>query len=345
YIQENTVSDIHFENLGILYLLWLLPLFVGLAVYSNYKKDKALRQFAEVHLLKYINISISQSAGWWKLAIVLCSALFIIIGLTRPAWNPMPKEIEQRGRDIAFVLDVSKSMLAQDLKPNRLERAKLSIRDLVDQLKGDRVGLVAFAGAAVVKCPLTLDYGFFRLMLDDISVESISRGGTLIGDAIRKTMDELFKDSIKKYKDIILITDGEDHDSFPAEAAKEAGDRGVRLIAIGLGDETQGQRIPITNEQGEQTFIQYKGQEVWTKLDADTLRKMANVTPGGKYLNVATGTFDLGSIYQKLVASAEKRELESKTIKRYEEKFQIFFFIALVLLAAETLISEKRKKT
>ena len=337
------MSDIHFHNPGMLHLLWILLLLLGFALYKFDKKGRALKIFAQTPLLKHINLSASRTHQWWKTIAVLLATLFIVISLTRPAWNPSPKKIEQRGRDIAFVLDVSKSMLAEDLKPNRLERARLAIRDLVDQLEGDRVGLVVFAGIAAVKSPLTLDYGFFRLMLHDISVESIARGGTLIGDAIRKTLDDLFSDRLKRFKDIILITDGEDHDSFPVEAAREVGDRGVRLIAIGLGDEEQGRRIPVTNENGEMIFLCYQGKEVWTRLDANTLRKMVNASPGGKYLNVSTGTFDLGSIYRKLVASSEKKELESKTIKRYEEKFQIFLGIGFVLLTLEMLISERKQ--
>jgi Ca-activated chloride channel family protein len=205
------------------------------------------------------------------------------------------------------------------------------------------VALVAFAGASTVKCPLTQDYGFFRLMLDDTAPESVGRGGTLLGDALRKTVDEVYSDRLKRYKDIILITDGEDQDSFPVEAAKEVGERGIRLIAIGLGDESEGQRVPVVSEKGERTFLRHGGQEVWSRLDADTLRKMVDATPGGRYLNVATGTFDLGVIYRDLVADAEKRTLESLKINRYEEKFQIFLGAAIMLLLVELMISERKR--
>jgi len=336
------MNELHLGNPGMLQWLWLLPILVALTVYRFKKKDRALKKFAETPLLKHINASVSRPRQWWKAVFVLTGCFFIIVSLSRPAWNPKPEKIERRGRDIAFVLDVSRSMLAEDLKPNRLERAKLAIRDLVDQLDGDRVALLVFAGATVVKCPLTLDYGFFRVMLDDVSVDSISRGGTLIGDALRKTEDEVFSDRLKRFKDIILITDGEDHDSFPVEAAKEIGEKGVRLIAIGLGDENEGQRIPIANEKGEKTFLRYQDKEVWSRLDAETLRKMVDVTPDGRYLNVATGTFDLGSIYRNLVAGAEKKELEAQSVKRYEEKFQIFLGAGLLLLMAELLISERK---
>jgi Ca-activated chloride channel family protein len=325
-----------------LHLLWLLPVLAGLCLYSFHKKDQALARFAERHLLAHINSSVSRTRQWAKAFLVLMAALFIISALTRPAWNPSPEKIERKGRDIAILLDVSKSMLAADLKPNRLERAKLAIQDLLDQLEGDRVALVAFAGSAAVKCPLTLDYGFFRGMLDDIEVDSIARGGTLIGDALRKTLDEVFTDNLKRFKDVILITDGEDHESFPVEASKEAAERGVRLIVIGLGDEKEGMRIPAVNEKGGRTFLRYQEKEVWSRLDSDLLRKMVEANPGGRYLNVATGDFDLGNIYQNLLGSAEKRALEALSMRRYEEKYQLFLAVGLALLLVEMLISERR---
>lgn len=337
------MSSIQFQNPDMLQLLWLLPVLLGIAVYRFRRQEQALARFAETALIERINQSISRARQWWKVVLVLAASCLIVISLARPAWNPRPERVETRGRDIVFALDVSKSMTAEDLKPNRLERAKLAMRDLVEGLEGDRVALVAFAGIAVVKCPLTQDYGFFRLMLDDTGPESASRGGTLIGDALRKTLDEVYSDRLKRFKDIVLITDGEDQDSFPVEAAKEAGERGIRLIAVGLGDESEGQRIPVLNEKGERAFLRHGGQEVWTRLDADTLRKMAASTPGGKYLNVATGTFDLGAIYRDLMADEEKRSLESMKINRYEEKFQIFLGAAIFLLLAEMAASGRRK--
>lgn len=338
------MNPVKFQDIHMLFLLWSLPVFIAIYVYAGQKRRQALKRFIDAGIMDKIRISISPVKRRWKATTVITAMGFIIIAATRPAWNPKPETVERRGRDVVFVLDVSKSMLAEDLKPNRLERAKLAISDCIDVLSGDRVALVVFAGKAVVKCPLTLDYGFFRMMLDTISTDSVSRGGTMIGDAIRTTLNEVFDDQEKAYKDIVLITDGEDHDSFPVEAAKKAGERGIRIIAIGLGDENEGQRIPITNDKGEKTFLKYNGQEVWSKLDADTLRKMVNVTPGGKYLNVATGAIDLGNVYQQLIATAEKRELQSETIKRYEEKFQIFLSAALILLLIEMLINDRKRE-
>jgi Ca-activated chloride channel homolog len=337
------LSSFRFEGADMLQLLWLLPVLLGIAAYRFYKKDQALLKFAESELLGRINQSVSRARQWGKTLLAVSASLLIVISLARPAWNPRPEKVESKGRDIVFVLDVSRSMMAEDLKPNRLERAKLAIRDLLDKIEGDRVALVAFAGTALVKCPLTQDYGFFRLMLDDTGPDSVSRGGTLIGDALRKTVDEVYSDRLKRYKDIVLITDGEDQDSFPVEAAKEVGERGIRLIAVGLGDEKEGQRIPVVNDKGERSFLRHGNQEVWTRLDADTLRKMVDATPGGRYLNVATGTFDLGSIYRDLLTDAEKRHLESLKINRYEEKFQIFLGAAIFLLLAEMMLSERKK--
>ena len=326
-----------------LHFLWLIPLLASIYIYAWQKRKSALKLFIDAGLMDRIPVSISHIKRFWKSVSVLVALAFIVISMARPAWNPKPETIERSGRDVVFLLDVSKSMLAEDLVPNRLERAKLAIIDCIERLDGDRIGLVAFAGTAAVKCPLTLDYGFFTMMLKDISTDSIARGGTLIGDALRKVMTDVFDDQVKEFKDIILITDGEDHDSFPVDAAKDAGEKGVRIIAIGLGDENEGKRIPVTNEAGIKSFLKYNGQEIWSRLDADTLRKMVNATPGGKYLNVATGTIDLGSVYTRLIATADKKQLESDTIKRYEEKFQIFLAVAFIILCIELLVNERKK--
>jgi len=343
------MSGVHFSNLPALFFLWAIPLLVLVYMYASYKRKQALETFAHTSILSKINTSINNTKRLRKMIIIMAAFVFIIIGLARPGWNPKPRKISRMGRDVVFIIDVSKSMLAEDIAPNRLERAKLAIIDCVDRLKGDRVGLIAFAGTAAVKCPLTLDYGFFRSMVEDISIYSISRGGTKIGDAIRMAVNSIFDDKEKRYKDIILITDGEDDDSFPEKAAATAGERGIRLLAFGLGDENEGTRIPITDENGRRTYMTYNDadgntQIVISRLDADMLRKMVNATPGGRYLNVATGNFDLGKIYLDLVASAEKKELESSTVKLYEERFQVFLLLGFILLVGEMFISIRRKK-
>jgi Ca-activated chloride channel family protein len=266
----------------------------------------------------------------------------VVVALARPAWNRGAQEVTRRGRDVVFLIDVSRSMLADDLRPNRLERAKLAVQDAASRMEGDRVALVAFAGTASVKCPLTIDYGFFRMALDELTPDSVPRGGSLIGDAIRKALTEVFDENPSQYRDIILITDGEDQDSKPVEAAHQAGERGVRLIAIGLGDENTGRRIPILTGAGRETFLSYQGEEVWSKLDAKTLKEMAAATPGGRYLNVATGAIDLGDIYAKLIESADQRTIETEMVDSYEERFQIFLALAFAFLCFDAAMSRRR---
>lgn len=332
------MNGIHFLALPMLHFLWLLPLFAALILYGFTKRRQALARFIENPLFRSKALGNPVPNRSWKYFLLLSAVIFLVVGLARPAWNEKEIKVKRQGRDVVFLLDVSRSMLAEDLAPNRLARAKIAIADAVEVLQGDRVALVAFAGDAVIRCPLTLDYGFFRMMLDRIDTESVPRGGTLLGDAIRFVMKDVFDDQARQYKDIVLITDGGDHESFPIEAAKDAGEKGIRLIVVGLGDEKEGRRIPITGADGRKRFLTYKGEEVWSKLDGETLRRMALATAGGFYLPVATGAIDLGRVYRDLIASAAKKELEEQKIERYEEKFQIFIGLALLLLILDILL-------
>ena len=335
-------------NLGNDRALWLLftvpVLLIPAYVWCFWRKARTLKVLATTDMLKKINVSVSIKKQLFKAFLLILAFVMIVMALTQPRWNPQAQKIKRQGRDICILLDTSRSMLAEDIKPSRLERSKIAIQDLMETLQGDRIAIVTFAGNATVKCPLTQDYAFVRMVLADISTESTTRGGTMIGDAIRKATEDVFDRQNREYKDIILITDGEDHDSFPVQAAEKAGKEGIRIIAVGLGDENQGSRIPITGSNGEKTFLKYKGEEVWSKLDADTLRKVVYATNGGKYLSVEPGTtLDLGQIYEGLIASAQKRELESTTMMKYDEKFQIFLAFGLILIVWEYVASERKK--
>lgn len=328
-----------------MWLLFTVPvILVPAYLWCFWRKARTLRVLASNEMLKRINRSVSLKKQVFKAVVLILAFICIVVAATEPKWNPQPQQIKRAGRDIVILLDTSRSMLAEDIKPNRLERSKIAISDLLETLKGDRVAIVTFAGNATVKCPLTQDYAFVRMVLSDISTESTTRGGTKIGDAIRKATEDVFDRQSREYKDVILITDGEDHDSFPIHAAEKAAEQGVRIIAIGLGDEDQGSRIPVTGPNGEQTFLKYNGQEVWSKLDSDTLRKVVLATNGGRYQSVKPGTtLDLGLIYEGLIASAAKRQLESVTMTKYDEKFQIFLALGIVLIICEALLSERKK--
>jgi Ca-activated chloride channel family protein len=334
-----------FKQYDAFYYLFLLVFpVIPLHVWSFWRKRKMLNTLAQTDLLKSINPSVSPPRQAFKAVLLMIAFASIIFALTRPAWNPTPREVKRKGRDVVILLDTSRSMLAEDIKPNRLERAKIAIKDLMETIKGDRIGIITFAGDASVKCPLTQDYAFVRMALDQITTESAPRGGTNVGDAIRKAVNDVFDQQVKEFKDIILITDCDDQEeSFPVKAAESAGQQGIRIIAVGLGNPDEGARIPIVSADGTKTFLKYQGKEVWTKLDEKTLRQIAAATPAGAYIPVRTGTFDLGQIYKDLVASAKRRELESTTVLQYDEKFQIFLALALILIVTEECVSERKK--
>ena len=335
-------------NLGNEKALWLLfvvpAVLIPAYLWYFWRKAKSLRILAGSRMLKKINPSVSLKKQVFRACLLIAAFISIVIALTGPKWNPKTQKVKRKGRDVVILLDTSHSMLAEDIKPSRLERSKIAISDLLEKLRGDRIAIVAFAGSAVVKCPLTQDYAFVRMALADISAESVSRGGTMIGDAVRKAADEVFDKQSREYKDIILITDGGDQGSFPQQAAEKAASEGIRIIAVGLGSENEGARIPLTGTNGEQSFLKYNGDEVWSKLDSDTLRKIVYATKGGKYLQVGPGTtLDLGEIYEDLIASAHKKELESATMIEYDEKFQIFLALGIILIGWEAIASERRK--
>lgn len=286
-----------------------------------------------------------------KIATTAAGAASLIVALARPQSDPTEQESIVRGRDIAFLVDVSRSMLSRDVVPSRLERAKLWIKDLTKTLRGDRVALVAFAGVPVVQSPLTLDYGYLGMALDELSPESSPRGGTLIGDAIRKTMSDVFEPGASRFRDIILITDGEDQESFPVEAATKAGELGVRIIAIGVGSELAGAPVPAKEGSG-QKFLEYEGRQVQSRMDASGLAKIADAAArargdagGGVFLNVGTGTVDLERVYRDLIATAEQQETQTKAATVYRELFPYFLGLALAFLAMEPLIGLRRRST
>ncbi len=330
----------------LIYLFIILFGFIPLVIFAHWRAKRQLEYFAQKDLLGVLNAQSSRARMIFKSALLMLAFAMIVIALCRPRWNPHPKTLHRSGRDVVILLDVSRSMLADDLAPNRLERAKMAIIDLVDQLNGDRVGLVTFAGSASVKCPLTQDYAFLRLALEDINTKSVSVGGTNLGDAIRKASNEVFDNKLKEFKDLIIISDGgELSQSLPLEAAKDAAQKGIRIIAIGLGDKNQGSKIPIKDRYGNKSFLKYKGKDVVTKLDDSMLRKVALSTVNGKYIPVETGAFNLGEIYNGLIANARKKQQQDTTTMQYDEGFQFFIAAAFILLVMEMLTSQRKSNS
>lgn len=321
--------------------LGLIPLLGIVFYYSWYRKNKLLIRFANQQMLPGLVASVSTSKRLTKQVLLLLASLFLVFTLMRPQGNPVEKTVKKRGRDLVFVVDVSRSMLAEDLKPNRLGRAKQIISDVVAILEGDRIGLLVFAGSTAIKSPLTLDYNYFLNVLNNIGPDDVNRGGTLLGDAIRTVSDRMFYDQDNKYRDIIIITDGEDHESFPVEAAEAAAKRGIRIHTVGLGD-PDGSNIPI-RDAGTYNLLKHQNQTVKSKLDESTLKKIAEVSRG-IFVPVRTNLVDLADLYRDYIAVAEKRETESKESKIWNELFQFFLGVAILLLMCETLISDKNTR-
>jgi Ca-activated chloride channel family protein len=342
---------LHFGLPENLVWLWAVPAVGVILTVAFMRRRASLRRFIEAGLIARVVPGGGTGMARWtvKSLLVVLALAAVVTASARPQFNlpgdePKPREFQRSGRDVCFVIDVSKSMLAEDLKPNRLERARLWVSDVLEVVRGDRVAIVAFAGTAIVKCPLTHDYAFARLQLESLAPTNVTRGGTNIGDAVRLALDEVFDDKDPSFKDIILITDGEDQESLPVQAAEKAGSLGVRLITIGIGDESAGARIPITDESGRRSFVMYQAKEVISRLDTKTLQDMALATPGGAFFNVGLGTIELDKIYRGLIESAEKRDLGGEVAdERFEDRFQWFIALALVLLGVDWFVGERRR--
>ena len=234
-----------FQHLESLHWLWVVAAIALVVVLGWRARRIAMAKFAEPGLWSHLIPDVSRARPLVRGVLLTTAALFLVISLLDPRWGVRYEEIQRRGIDILFVVDVSRSMLAEDVKPNRLGRAKQCISDVVEELGGDRVGLVSFAGIAALKCPLTIDYGAFRLSLNELAPESAARGGSLVGDALRLAGD-CFTGEASDAKVIVLISDGEDQASYPVEAARTfVQDQNVHIFTLGLGDSNEGSRIPI----------------------------------------------------------------------------------------------------
>jgi Ca-activated chloride channel family protein len=323
-------------------LLILLPLLLAFYWLVFRMKRKALKRFGNLTLMEKLSLSFSPRKQRWKVVFLLLATFFLLFSLARPQLGTKLTLMKREGVDMVIAMDCSLSMMAEDFKPSRLEKAKQEVNGLISRLRGDRVGLVAFAGVAFIQCPLTLDYSAAGMFLDIMDTDLIPQPGTAIGDAIRTSI-KAFNEKERKYKVLILLTDGEDHDSDPLKAAEEAAAEGIRIYTIGIGS-TQGEPVPIRNQRGEMTGYKkdQEGNVVVSKLDETTLQKIALAT-GGKYYHATSGEMELEKIYND-ISKMEKKELEGKLMIQYEDRYQIFLLLSILLLTAEFFISERRSK-
>ncbi|MFA5260436.1 MAG: VWA domain-containing protein [Candidatus Omnitrophota bacterium] len=324
-----------------LYGLWGLVVLAALLGLARRRRQKLCERFAEEKLFPDLAATLIPGRYAFKHGLVLAVFAFSLVAWARPQWGYEMREIKRQGLDILMVMDTSRSMLADDVKPNRLERAKLAVRDFLRQLKGDRIGLIAFAGDAFLICPLTVDYGGFQLSLDHLDKKTIPRGGTNIAQALREALRE-YDNTPSKYKVVIIITDGENLEEDPLAVVKEAKDKGIKIYCIGIGTQA-GELIKDADIFGQSSYVKdEQGNIVKSSLNEELLQRIALET-GGVYVRASGAEFGLDVIYEKQLAKLEKRELENTMAQNYFERFQIPLGVALAFLLWDFFLPVRRE--
>jgi len=328
-----------FTRLWILNLLWILPIIVFVLMVYDRQKKRALERLADHELLSRLTGKEMKGRRFVKGLFLLLTVGLMILSLAGPRWGSHYQEVSQKGVDIMILVDVSPSMQVEDIKPNRLERARREILDFLRVVQGDRVGLVAFSGAAFVQCPLTLDYIALEMFLSAIEPGLIPVPGTDLGAAIETGLSA-FDPKSETDKVMLLITDGEDNEKQGLKMAEEAAAKGVKVFVFGIGDPSGG---PIPADDGKGGFLKdEKGKLILSKLDEEGLQQIAKST-GGIYVRSVAGDLDLDLLYFDGIRSRTKAQtLKSGKIKVYEERFTFFLLAAFLFLLIEELIAERK---
>ena len=325
--------------------LWLLPFvtagFLWLYAYGYRRRRRRLSHFAATRLMAVLSTSFSLRRLRLKQGLLLFSIVGLLLGLARPKWGHDWETATAKGTDILFALDSSKSMLAEDILPNRLERARLAILDLIQRLESDRVGLIAFAGSAFLECPLTLDYDAFRQALETVDTSIIPQGGTDIAVALREAASAFSPND--HHKTLILLTDGEDLKASGIESAQQAAESGITVYTIGIGS-NEGELIPIRQPDGSLDFLRdAQGNVVKTRLDETTLRAIARAT-GAFYTPLGSTGQGLERLYNKGLKLLADKEHKAQLKKQGIHRFQWPLAAGIIFLAIESLISTRRRQ-
>lgn len=325
------------------YFLLLVLIFVFAFLYWLYKLwlRKAKSRFGDEKVILKLMTEASSSKPLLKFLLIVLAVIFIVIGIVDPQIGSKLENVKREGIDLYLVLDVSTSMLAEDIKPNRLERSKLAISTLIDKLQGDRVGIIIFAGNAYKQLPLTTDYSAAKLFLSAVDTKIVPTQGTAIGEAIE--MATLSFGETDHNKAIIVITDGENHEDDAIEAATMANELGINVFTIGMGL-PEGAPIPLYNKYGVQTGFKKdrKNTTVVTKLNEDMLRQIA-AAGGGAYARANNASSGLKRIFDDINA-IDKKEIETRQFTDYEDRFQIFLGLAIFLLVIELLVADRKTR-
>ncbi len=331
---------VRFAHPEYLYLYAAIPALVLLYWFLGRIRKRDLARFSSLAILERLTEEASAAKRIAKFCVAIAAFAMLVAGLANPQIGTRMEEVKQEGVDIFIALDVSMSMKAEDIKPNRLEKAKLEIRNLISRLGGDRLGLIVFAGEAYTQFPLTTDYGAANLFLDVVDVDAVPTQGTNISAAIQRAL-ESFNFEEPSGKVLVIITDGENTVGEGLEAAEEAAKKGVTLYTVGMGSPT-GAPIPVYSSSGQQVDFKRdrSGNVVVTKLDEVSLERIADIGKGSYYRGTNSQD-ELNEIY-KSINTLQKRELGVRQFTDYEDRFQIFVAAGILLLVLELLISEKR---
>ncbi len=324
-------------------VLWLLavlpPALIVFFWWSWRNRQKLATQFIQARLLPGLISGVSPTRQKLRLICLVLAVAGLILALARPQWGFDWEDVKQRGLDIVVAIDTSKSMLATDISPNRLTRAKLAALDLMRQAKSDRLGLVAFAGRAFLECPLTIDDAVFRQSVESLDVNTISEGGTAIAEAIDTALTA-FKEG-DNYKILVLLTDGEDNTGGALEAAQHAAKSGLRIFTVGVGTQ-EGELLRVNDSKGGTDYIRdEQGNVVKSRLDERALRDIAGATEGGLYLALR-GAQTMEALYANQLAPLPKSEGQEKHVKQYRERYRWPLAAAMLLLLLEMLLPERR---
>ena len=324
-----------------LYLLFLLPILLLLFLYNQYWKRKKQREFGDLDMVKKLSPEKSVFKPILKLIVMLLALSALILGLVNPKIGTKMETVKREGIDIVFAMDVSKSMLAEDVAPSRLEKSKQIVSQIINQLGSDRIGIVAYAGSAFPVLPITTDYGVAKMFLQSMNTGIVSSQGTSLDEAI-KLSSTYFDDKSKTSKLLILISDGEDHSEGAEEAAEEVNKLGMKIITIGVGTE-KGSTIPLRRNGIVESFQRDNNNEVVvTKLNQESLTTIAKATKGG-YVN-GNNTKEVLEYVKNALNNIQKTEFEATQMADFQSQFQWFLGFAFVLLFLDIFFLERKTK-
>ena len=329
-----------FANIEYLYALGFIPLFWLVYVLLRAWRRRAIRRLGDPLLVEQLMEGVSRSRPGIKLFFFTLAWLFLVLGLARPQLGARLETVKKKGVEVIVALDVSNSMLAEDIQPSRLERAKRAISKMVDRMENDRVGLIVFAGDAYVQIPVTSDYQAVKMFLPTIGPSTVPKQGTAIASAIDLAARS-FSPGEGRSKALIIITDGENHEADPVAAAKKAHEEGITIHTIGIG-KPSGAPIPLT-VNGQRTFLRDRnGHTVITRLDEPLLQKIA-MAGGGIYVRASNASMGLNKIYNK-IKGMDQKEMKQKNYSEYNDLFQYAIGLALLFLLLEWMIAERKSR-